>query len=173
MYIQFSSRQVSKQKQTVILTMCARYKHFIRAKIKIQTNKQTNKFSKVTWRIQMQTHKEEFAWTYERRRGECVWERASECVKSCAPGGVRSSFEDHGEGGPDVLRSRRGAEGEHVCPFENRESSKPHGPRLPQVGRPPIHSVRGNLLSRPASSIALSSARLPFSFTSLLSLLAL
>lgn len=57
---------------------------------------------------------------HECRCGECV--RASECV-SCVPGGVRGSFEDHGEGGPDVLRSRRGNEGEHVCPFENRESS--------------------------------------------------
>lgn len=68
---------------------------------------------------QSKTYVKRLTWTYECRCGECV--RASECV-SCVPGGVRGSFEDHGEGGPDVLRSRRGNEGEHVCPFENRES---------------------------------------------------
>lgn len=72
------------------------------------------------------------AWTYEYRRDECVRacvrtsEWAEECVSSCVPGEVRSSFEDHSEGGPGILRSRRGTRRRACVPLresriENRE----------------------------------------------------
>ena len=94
---------------------------FVESKQIPSSNRDINEIlasASVTWQSK-QNVREEITWTYECRCGECV--RASKCV-SCVPGGVRGSFEDHGEGGPDVLRSRRGNEGEHVCPFENRES---------------------------------------------------
>ena len=69
-------------------------------------------------------------WACERGRG-CVRGEAR-----CVPVGARGSFEDHGEGDADVLAGRKGNEGEHVCPFENRESSfEDRRPRLPRWGR--------------------------------------
>lgn len=116
----------------------------------------------VTWQSK-QNVREGITWTYECRCGECV--RASECV-SCVPGGVRGSFEDHGEGGPDVLRSRRGNEGEHVCPFENQESctvraSPPAGgaPTNSLYSRNPLssqHHLQRSPMKHPPPSVVLT-----------------
>lgn len=55
-----------------------------------------------------------------------------ECVSGerCVPGGERGSFEDHGEGDPDVLAARRGTKASMCVPLrESRIENR--RPRLP------------------------------------------
>lgn len=55
-----------------------------------------------------------------------------ECVscERCVPGGERGSFEDHGEGDPDVLAARRGTKASMCVPLrESRIENR--RPRLP------------------------------------------
>jgi len=112
-----------------------------------------------------QAHKEMDLRVPVRRACVRTWVRASACERArCVPGGVRGSFEDHGEGSLGVLRSRRGTKASMCAPsrIENR------APRAsPPTGGAPSNSLHSRN-PRDRHHPRRSPIRLSYSFTSLI-----